>query len=122
MSGKTKYERAKERVQKQKKFYRHVVSWISTSIFIMVLFLFLRMPPWITLVVIAGWGVGIAAEAVEVFGLPGMDRNWEERKIKEEMERMEQWEDDDHLDLEDPPEMEERSAQPRQKWRDSDLV
>lgn len=130
--GSDRYKRAKERVLKQKRFYRHASSWVFTSIFLMVLFMFLRMPPWITLVVIAGWGVGIAAEAVDVFGLPGMDRDWEERKIKEEMERLDQYEghtkdyedeeEEDYLDLnEPPPPATKKKAQPK-NWRDSDLV
>jgi len=127
--GSDKYNRARKRVLKQKRFYRHATSWVFTSIFLMVLFLFLRMPPWITLVVIAGWGVGVAAEAVDVFGLPGMDRDWEERKIREEMERLDHFEgfskddDDEHLDLKDPPPPSvEKEELPRKHWRDSDLV
>lgn len=122
--GKDKYEAAKERVAKQKKFYRHLVSWIGTSIFLMVLFLVLRMPPWITMVVIAGWGVSIATEAVDVFGLPGMDRDWEERKIREELERMDRWEEpeEDFLDLDEQPPVKEKPERPGRAWRDSDLV
>ncbi len=128
--GSNKYRRARERVLKQKQFYRHVSSWIFTSIFLMGLFLFLRMPPWITLVVIAGWGVGIAAEAVDVFGLPGLDRDWEERKIQEEMERLDRHEGytpeeeaEDVLDLDDdPPLKKTKEPLPRKNWRDSDLV
>ena len=80
------------------------------------------MPPWITLVVVAGWGIGVASEAVEVLGFPGMDKNWEERKIKEELDRMdrrdvrtEEVDEDESLDL---PEL--RKAE--KKWNDSDIV
>ncbi|MCB0688282.1 MAG: 2TM domain-containing protein [Saprospiraceae bacterium] len=112
-----------------KRFYKHLSSWMFTSIFLMILFFILRMPPWITLVVVAGWGVGIAAEAVEVFGFPGIDRDWEDRKIREEMEKMgsvtvqqddanevpEEDEPEDSLDLPDYREV-------KRSWKDSDFV
>ncbi len=107
-----------------KRFYKHLTSWMITSVFLMILFFVLRLPPWITLVVVAGWGVGIAGEAMEVFGFPGMGREWEERKIKEEMSKMDPDQDhfepkDDHVDDElDLPEM----RQAERKWNDSDFV
>ncbi len=122
-----KYLRAQRRVAKMKKFYKHLSSWMITSIFLMVLFFVLRMPPWITLVVVAGWGVGIAAEAIDVFGFPGMGRDWEERKIEEELSKMNhsdhsqeqrrerQSTDQDTLDL---PEL----RKVEKNWEDSDLV
>ena len=84
-----KYKIASEKVRKMKKFYKHLSSFMFTSIFLMVLFFFLRLPPWITFVVVAGWGIGIASEALEVFGFPGTGKSWEERKIEEEMEKLE---------------------------------
>jgi hypothetical protein len=33
--------------------------------------------------------MGIAGEAIEVFGFPGTGRSWEERKIEEEMQKLE---------------------------------
>ncbi|MBK8505017.1 MAG: 2TM domain-containing protein [Saprospiraceae bacterium] len=131
MSEEEKYLQARKKVEKMKRFYKHLSSWMFTSLFLMVLFFVLRMPPWITFVVVAGWGIGIAAEAVEVFGFPGIDRNWEDRKIREEMERMEasqpkkEWQRpmvpdenesiDETLELPDYREV-------KRKWNDSDLV
>lgn len=89
LSEEEKYKIATEKVRKMKKFYRHLSSFMFTSIFLMVLFFFLRMPPWISFIVIAGWGIGIAGEAIEVFGFPGTGRSWEERKIEEEMQKLE---------------------------------
>lgn len=89
LSEEEKYKIATEKVRKMKKFYRHLSSFMFTSIFLMVLFFFLRMPPWISFIVIAGWGIGIAGEAMEVFGFPGTGRSWEERKIEEEMQKLE---------------------------------
>lgn len=129
ISEEEKYLRARRKVEKMKRFYKHLSSWMFTSIFLMILFFILRMPPWITLVVVAGWGVGIAAEAVEVFGFPGIDRDWEDRKIREEMEKMgsvtvqqddanevpEEDEPEDSLDLPDYREV-------KRSWKDSDFV
>lgn len=130
LSEEEKYLRARRKVEKMKRFYKHLSSWMFTSIFLMILFFSLRMPPWITFVVIAGWGIGIAAEAIEVFGFPGIDDQWEHRKIREEMERMDgrqarqDWDgfevpeeepDDDTLELPDYREV-------KRNWKDSDLV
>ncbi|MDH3649265.1 MAG: 2TM domain-containing protein, partial [Saprospiraceae bacterium] len=82
-----------------KRFYKHLSTWMFTSVFLMVLFFVLRMPPWITLIVVAGWGMSIAAEAFEVFGFPGMDRDWEERKIQQELERMSENTKPEEVDL-----------------------
>ncbi len=124
------YLRAQKKVAKMKKFYQHLTSWIFTSIFLFVLFFFLRMPIWITFVVVAGWGIGIASEAIEVFGFPGVDRDWEERKIREEMERMNPDRDHERDDYDDNifdhSEDDELELKPPQKvrrnWNESDFV
>lgn len=120
-----KYVRAKRKVAKMKGFYKHLSSWMFTSVFLMVVFYFLRMPGWITFVVVAGWGIGIAAEAIEVFGFPGTNGSWEERKIREEMERMDEnrvleipereEEEEDKLELPDYHDV-------KRNWKDSDFV
>ncbi len=120
-----KYIRAKQKVAKMKRFYKHLSSWMFTSVFLMVVFFSMRMPPWITFIVIAGWGIGIAAEAIEVFGFPGTNGSWEERKIREEMDRMDgnqvleipggEEDDDDTLELPDYHEV-------KRNWKDSDFV
>ena len=127
------YRKAREKVARMKRFYKHLSTWMFTSIFLFVLFIFLRMPPWITMVVIAGWGIGVAAEAAEVFGFPGMDKSWEERKIREEIDRMDRIEkmkkrsrnhtsDEDEFDLEDEELDLEEFKELRKNWRDSDFV
>lgn len=130
MSEEEKYLQARKKVEKMKRFYKHLSSWMFTSLFLMVLFFVLRMPPWITFVVVAGWGIGIAAEAVEVFGFPGIDRNWEERKIKEEIERMEanqaekDWQSPmipDENEADEPLELPD-FREVKRNWNDSDLV
>ncbi len=126
MTEEEKYRRARQKVKRIKKFYTHLSTWMFTSLALMVLFFVLRLPPWITLVAVAGWGIGVAAEAIEVFGLPGVDHNWEERKIQEEMERMDHHREahiplEEKLDLEDRLELPDYEEIPRD-WKDSDFV
>lgn len=132
MSEEEKYLRARRKVEKMKRFYKHLSSWMFTSVFLMVLFFVLRMPPWITFVVVAGWGIGIAAEAVEVFGFPGIDRDWEERKIREEMEKLENKRPSQYSsEIEEVPDDEDIPEDTlelpvyknvKRTWKDSDFV
>ena len=77
--------------------------------------------------------MSIAAEAFEVFGFPGMDRDWEERKIQQELERMsentkpeevdlDQLNDSEREDLEDDLLELDDFKQLRKDWKDSDFV
>ena len=83
-----RYDRARERVAEEKKFYNNLLSYV---IFIGVLaginyyqngwsyawFLWAAF----------GWGIGIIFHALKAFRLnPMFDRDWEERKIKKYME------------------------------------
>ena len=115
-----------------KRFYKHLSTWMFTSVFLFILFFFMRIPPFVTLIVIGGWGMAIAAEAIDVFGFPGIDRDWEERKIEEEMNRMNPTRDRDHrphfdgteddqLELKDELDL-DKLEELRRDWRDSDLV
>ena len=82
-----KYERAKERVEKLKGFYIHFAIYL-----IMVpVFIFLNIKstgfPW-AIFPIAGWGFGVAGHAMEAFDYnPFLGKNWEEKKIKELMDK-----------------------------------
>ncbi len=110
-----------------KRFYKHLSTWMFTSIFLLVLFLFLRVPPFVTLIVVGSWGMAVAAEAIDVFGFPGIGRDWEERKIQEELDRMNPsdnvfpMEDAEGLELDDQLDLEELK-EVKKNWRDSDLV
>ncbi len=81
-----KYKRAKEHVEKLKGFYVHLTVYlIMVPVFIM---LNLRSTgfPW-AIFPIAGWGLGLAGHAMEVFNYhPFLGKNWEERKLKQFME------------------------------------
>ena len=82
-----KYERAKARVAKIKDFYIHFTIYL-----IMVpVFIFLNWRttdfPW-AIFPIAGWGFGVLGHASEAFDYnPFLGRKWEERKLREFMEK-----------------------------------
>ncbi len=92
-----KYLRAKERVEKLRKFYGNLTSYV------LVISLLGFINYWTNgwsymwfLWAAFGWGIGLAFHAVAVFNLnPFFGRDWEERKIKEfmkEEEELGRWE------------------------------
>ncbi|NQX78265.1 2TM domain-containing protein [Gilvibacter sp.] len=82
-----RYLRAQERVDKIKGFYVHFAIYL---IFVPV-FIYLNLRttdfPW-ALFPIGGWGLGVVGHAMEVFSYnPLLGKNWEERKIREFMDK-----------------------------------
>jgi len=82
-----KYERAKEHLEKLKGFYIHFsIYLIMAPVFIYLNFISTSFP-WAFFPII-GWGFGVAGHAMEVFDYnPFLGRNWEEKKIREFMEK-----------------------------------
>ncbi|MCW8980402.1 MULTISPECIES: 2TM domain-containing protein [Altibacter] len=84
-----KYIRAKERVADIKKFYTSLMLYVVFIGFLAALNYYtneLRYP-WF-LWAAFGWGIGIVIQAVKAFRwMPYMNKEWEERKIKEYMEK-----------------------------------
>lgn len=120
MSDET-YERARERVEEKKKFYKHLSSFLVMSVFFFVLNALTAFGSWWFYWPILGWGIGIAMHYFQVFGFPGVgpaDEEWERKEMNKELQRLEgkYEEEEDTLDL---PEI-EKSKEP--KWRDEDLV
>lgn len=87
-----KYQRAKARVEELKGFYTHLLSYLVVNAALVGLNLFqIFTEPgarwWMTWPLL-GWGIGLGAHAFSVFGVRGfLGREWEERKIRELMER-----------------------------------
>ena len=86
-----RYLKAKEKVEKLKGFYAHLTIYL---IFIPV-FIFLNVFsgtfPW-AIFPIVGWGIGVLGHAAETFSFnPFFGRNWEENKIREFMDKDDQW-------------------------------
>jgi len=86
MDEQTKYQEAKERVEEIKGFYFHLITYIVINAVLVVINL-LTSPEYLWFIwPIIGWGVGLVIHAITVFGnLWG--KSWEERKIKEIMEK-----------------------------------
>jgi len=83
-----KYELAKEQVEKLKGFYVHFAIYlVFVPIFIWLNYQSGTNFPW-ALFPIGGWGFGVAGHAAETFNWnPFFGKGWEERKIKELMDK-----------------------------------
>jgi hypothetical protein len=82
------YDRARRRVGHIRGFYNHLFNYIVINSFLAVLNV-LTDPSYLWFFWVAGgWGLAVAFHAYSTFatgGIPG--RRWEERKIRELMER-----------------------------------
>lgn len=86
--------RAKERIEKLKGFYWHLITYIIVNIVLIIIIgggivrgggSFWNFG---TFSVAFFWGIGLAFHALGVFGLPFIfGKQWEERKIKEFMDK-----------------------------------
>lgn len=82
-----KYFRARERVEAIKKFYTHLITYLFFICFLAGLNYYTDgwNYPWF-LWAAFGWGIGVAANAIKVFGYNAFfGSDWEERKINEFM-------------------------------------
>ena len=88
-----RYERAKKRVKGISGFYKHLMVYISVNLFLLALKYF-RLDPgekffeYDTFTIVFFWGIGLAFQALSVFGsIVFFGQGWEERKINEIMEK-----------------------------------
>jgi len=84
-----KYEEAKARVKELKSFYSNLITYLAVVTLLLVINL-ITSPDhlwfyWVALF----WGIGIILHASKVFILKGqfLGKQWEEKKIKEIMEK-----------------------------------
>ena len=86
MDEQTRYQEAKKRVEELKGFYSHLITYILVNTGLVVINL-LTSPEYLWFIwPLMGWGVGLLIHAFSVFSnLWG--KSWEERKIKEIMEK-----------------------------------
>lgn len=84
-----KYNEAWRRVKKIKGFYSHFTSWLVFSVFFIFLNLTTGNREFWAIFPIMGWGIGVVFHAISVFGIPGLGKNWEERLMEREMDRIE---------------------------------
>ena len=88
-SKESKYIRAKERVDKLKKFYGNLTSYVVVITGLAVFNYYLNEWSYMWFLWAAfGWGIGILFHAIGTFNLnPFFGKDWEERKIKEYMDK-----------------------------------
>ena len=78
-------DEARERIESEREFYGHLAIYLVVNAMLMVLNLITSPGSLWFIYPLLGWGVGLAAHAASVFGLPGMGRAWEERRTRELM-------------------------------------
>lgn len=84
-----RYQRARARVQAIKGFYIHATVFVLVNIALFVLNVLVGGAWWFYWPLL-GWGIGLVAHAVGVFGFGGggpWGRDWEQRKIREVMDK-----------------------------------
>jgi hypothetical protein len=116
------HEKARQRVDEKKKFYKNLSSFLVMSVFFFVLNV-LSGGGWWFYWPILGWGIGIAMHYFKVFGFPGMgptDEAWERREVEKEKRKLERG-GDDYLE-EEPLDLPDLQREKRTEWRDEDLV
>ncbi|MFY7811229.1 MAG: 2TM domain-containing protein [Flavobacterium sp.] len=90
-----KYNRAKKRVESIRGFYSHLLVYIVINIMLLVVFAqnktletFLSFRTFSTAI---SWGIGLIAHALGVFGYNlFLGKEWEDRKMKELIEKYKQ--------------------------------
>ncbi len=83
------YERARARVQALKGFYIHTSAFAVVNIALLVINVLVGGGWWFYWPLV-GWGIGLVVHALAVFGFGGggpWGRDWEERKMREMMDR-----------------------------------
>lgn len=82
-----KYKRAKKRAKELKGFYAHLSTYIVINIFLIALNLLSYSGKYWFYYPLLGWGAGLFWHFCGVFVFNKFGRDWEERKIKELMEK-----------------------------------
>lgn len=84
----TKYQKAKERVKAIKGFYIHLTVYVVVNLILLSINMIASPDGLWFIWPLMGWGVGVVFHALSAFGFdPGFGADWEERKIRELMEK-----------------------------------
>ena len=84
----TKYQKAKERVKALKDFYIHLTAYVVVNLILFSINMIVSPDVQWFIWPLMGWGVAVALHALSVFGFgPRFGADWEERKIRELMEK-----------------------------------
>ena len=83
-----RYQRARQRVQAVKGFYIHLAVYILVNAGLWLINLVTSPAAFWFYWPLLGWGIGLAAHAVAVFGVAGwLGSDWEERQISKILEQ-----------------------------------
>ena len=87
-----KYQKAKERVEAIKGFYIHLTVYVVVNLILFSINMITSPDSLWFFWPLMGWGIGFAFHALSVFVFspgfgPGFGADWEERKIKELMDK-----------------------------------
>jgi hypothetical protein len=83
-----RYQRAKKRVEEIEGFVGHLIAYVTISVGLFVLDFLTNQDDWWFYWPLVVWGVVVVIHAAILFGVEGrFGRRWEERKIRELMER-----------------------------------
>ena len=95
-----RYEEAKKRVKELKDFYRNLITYAAINVLLIIINLITSPGSlwfyWVTIF----WGIAVLLHAAKVFILKGkfLGKEWEEKKIKEIMERESDSKGDSHYE------------------------
>lgn len=124
------YEMARKRVAEKKGFYRHFSVYLAVGafFFIMNVLTYYDSYEWWFFFPMVPWGTGLAIHYFSVFGLPGghLSREWEERELRKEMERLqhkvERLESPKRSEQLELPALPKERLKNRPRWNDDELV
>jgi len=84
----TKYQKAKERVEVIKGFYIHLTVYVVVNLGLFSINMLVTPDDLWFFWPLMGWGIAVVMHALSVFGSSlGLGADWEQRKIKELMEK-----------------------------------
>ena len=82
------YQKAKKRVEAIKGFYIHLIVYVVVNLILFSINMITSPDNLWFVWPLMGWGIGFALHALSVFGFgSGFGADWEERKIREIMEK-----------------------------------
>ncbi|KPJ48407.1 histidine kinase [candidate division TA06 bacterium DG_26] len=88
MNQEEKLKKAKARVEELRSFYMHLVVYIVVNLFLFLMNALTSPGKWWFYWPLFGWGIGLVVHGFTVFaGGRILGREWEERKIREIMEK-----------------------------------
>lgn len=86
-----RYLKAKKRVNEIKGFYGNLTSYVLVNLFLFILNMVTSPEHLWFFWPMLGWGIGVIIHGLKVFNqLPFFDKEWEERKINEFIQKEEQ--------------------------------